>query len=408
MDDEVTGTGDCEFDRRSGGRGLHQRCSSFDDHALRWLHHLQSGCPRCREALIRTGAEDRPPDFERLADLFRTLSVEAIGHQLADPRVVARFVARLESLSRPHQDLVVSNCPPNLLEIVSRQLLERARSTRFRSAAATVRWAELALLAARRIADKRRIPLEIETLGELGNARRIGNDYVGAEAALSEAARLLAEARVTLDVELEIRGLRIALDIDRRRLVRAERALHRLWRVCRAVGAERETLFAELRLGIVHALKKEPDRAMSFDARVIRGAEAIGDRHLKLLAINNLLQDGLDLQEPEVGEWISSARPLFRERAAPLVQARFDWAYARWLVLDGKFRDGLKQYSLVAERYRGENQDLIAARLDIEMSAILRRVGRSLDAKRSADRALEVFEHYGLEADRRQALAYLS
>lgn len=380
-----------------------------DDLKALFAHSL-GGCTACQERLSR---EIEPPaDPRALASAVGRAfdRTPSIVHQVAaEKRAAARFLGRLEAIPAERQRLVAANAPPRLRRAVCEALVERARAQRHTSLEATLRYAELAVAAAGSLPPGEAANARVRAWAELGNARRIASDLAGAGAALDEAERIRVGEGSDPLLLPELLSLRGSLAHHERRFAEAVRDLGRAAGLYVSCGDHRGEARCLLKLALVRHAAGRPEAGFDPALRAFRIATAAEDRHLLLMATQNLILLALESGDPDLAwTWVQDARPLF-ERAAPRLDLlRFEWLGSRVQAELGLPSEAAEAFAGLRDRYAAEGLPFEAALVSLDLAGLYARLGRRSDLRRLARECIALFRSIGVAREAIASLALLA
>jgi len=384
------------------------------------ISHLLTGCPRCREAMVplsslvfatgptpeevpSSGAEYDFPMFKAFATARQYAAVNK--ERSGDRPAFQRSPVSLEALP--------ANPPKQTAQERCEALIERCRTLRYSDPEGMVLSASLAVNLAQQALSKQGesadlIDLEARAWAELGNAHRVADDMVEAEATLSRA--LIRSGEGTGDPLLlaRIMDLTASLYIDQRRFQEARQLLDSVYAIYQHTGDTQAAARTFISRGLASNRAFDPEEAIGFLAEGIRRIDPTHDPKLILAAVHGLLWSLVDAGRDVQANWLlAEARPLYEahgERFDRLPQLWLEGRIASHLGQDEKAETILLR---VREEYRDSDIAYDVALVSLDLATLWLRQGRTAEIKSLLDETIAILNAKHLQREALGALLML-
>lgn len=388
----------------------------------RVISHLLKGCGPCSRQMQPLASvllrPDRTP--EEPVEVGSEYDFPLFKAFAAGRRYAASLSRERHERARDQADSPLHEVPaPKPLDPIARglrdwercgQLLARCQELRHSNPPATVTTASLAVSLAERISPDVQGPraladLQALALAERGNARRVADDLVNAEADLKQALDRASTGTEHPRVLARILDFTASLRIDQRRLEEAGRLLDWVHYICLEMGERHEAGRALISKSNAASYALDLQEAIRLLGLGLMLIETERDPHLVLTVVHNLAYHLIDDERAE------EARGLMRE-SRPLYAAyggRVDQLKARWL--EGRIAMRLNDLAEAEQAFQevrtgfaevGVTYDIALVSLDL--AEIWLEQGRTLQIQSLLDDTVRVFQARGI---RREAVATL-
>jgi tetratricopeptide (TPR) repeat protein len=374
------------------------------------VRHLLGGCRRCGARLADL-LRPRPADP---AALSRVVERAVAGFDRLELRVGAELTAaeelidRLRDLPEARQRLMVANTERARQRAVCEELISESRAHRHDSAAETLRYAELAVLAAERYTGPDADELRARALAERGNARRIAGDLRAAEKDFAVAQRLLRAGSADPLVEAQLLSLRASLADDLRRFDVAiqllKKATAQFDRFDDMPGLARTLI----KLGRVHGRRGEPREGIAWMLQALKLPAIHQDPALKMIALHNLIYLVMEAGDPaEAATLLAYVRPVVLANASPLDRLRFDWLSARIDRDLGNAPVAARMLERLRASYLHENLPYEVALVSLDLAVVYVQLDRRSALNELAAETTELLGRLGVRREQIAALRLL-
>jgi tetratricopeptide (TPR) repeat protein len=396
-------------------RFLHTEASR--EESQRVVRHLMTGCPSClalsfeltsklglftalpegakagweqayeqvfARALAFASEEERRLALEKLRGWARWAELEPLNPQL-------RF-ATIESDSRFHTFGVYQ------------RLLEASRWHRSTEPAEAVDIVRLALMVAERLdpalmGEKRVSDLKVSAWAELGNAKRIAEDFEGARRAFNEAWRILGTGEGDSIEEGHLISLEASYMKDVGEFEMAESSLGGALEIYRRAGDLHQQGRVLLKMGeIIGHL--HPGKGIARIRQALAIMETAKEPRLEICAEHALawfLND--NGQSEEALAVLERARPLYRQFRDDLTQLRLHWLEARIAYRLGEYGEAESIFSQIWEEFRVRNLNQEVVLVTIDLAQVLTAKDETERAAQLAAECYSIMKNWGLHKD---------
>ncbi len=393
------------------------------------ISHLLSGCQQCRAGMVplasvvfATGPlAPEMPDSVPGADAeydFPMFKAFAAARQYASNLARERAIGPSGAdKARPKRSAALDVLAPQGRNPADRNLyealLERCRNLRYSDPEGMILSASLALTLAERetaaqgdsaeLAD-----LEARALAELGNAHRVANDLITAEAALGRALARSGQGTGDLPLLSRIMDLTASLYIDQRRFKEARLLLDCVYTISRHEGDAHAAARTFISKGIsaTHAL--EPQEAIGFLIEGIRQVDPAHDPKLVLAAIHNLLWCLVDSGlTADAQRFLGTAGALYDVHGGHFERLRRLWLEGRIASHFGE--SGRAEQILLQVREGFKTADLAydVALVSLDLAALWLHQGRTAEIKEVIDEMIAIFRVRSIQREALGALLML-
>ena len=371
--------------------------------------HLIAGCTRCRVWLATAAQASEDPDVleaavERAVRSFSTLQARVAAEQAeADA-----LLARLRELPPARQRLLVGNAAAGRNRAVCERLMEEGRGQRHRDAALTLRYAELAVLAAHRFDGRDAEELRGRALADRANAHRIGGDFAASAADFVAAEALFRRCSPDPLVWAELYSLRASLAKDLRSFGEAlsllKRAATRFRRYEDPVRLARVLIQAAQ----VHELGDEPLAGVEPAKEALR--LLTGDEQgLRLIAMETLAALAqASGNAREASALLAEVRPLVAARGTELDALRFDLLTARVERDLGNLEDAERLLKETRSQFLRRNLAQYVAVVALDLASVYAQQGRRVELRKVALEAATLGSRLGIDREAIAALGLLA
>jgi hypothetical protein len=391
--------------------------------AARVVAHLLIGCADCRLVMEPLATVVFTPDMapEPSADsehheydfpLFRAFA--------AARRYVATRTSERAEAERDREDLPLREVPlPEPLDERARsardwqrceQMIVRCRELRRNGPEAMVAAASLAVGLAEGISSEVAGPLALADLqarafAERGNARRIADDLLGAEADLARALGRTAQGTGDPRLLARLMDLTASLRTDQRRFEEASQLLDWVYGIRRELGESHEAGRALISKSNAAAYALDLEEAVRLLSQGLALIDADREPGLVLAAVHNLLSHLVDSGK------ISEAQRVFRESwdlyaayGGLIEQLKARWLEGRIELGLGKPAEAERAFLDVRNGFEQADLPYDMALVALDLSALWLEQGRNREIQVLLDETVKVFRVRGI---RREAIAAL-
>lgn len=388
--------------------------------AVPLVAHLIRGCATCRAKIaplaatvLSTGRShpELSPDqdsqydfplFKAFASARRYASTMAREGSGADREPVLREVPSLGALTQ--RDLASrdrSRCEA---------LMERCRALRASDLEMMVLTAELAVSLADRLGavamdDPAAADLQARAWAELGNARRVADDFAGAESALTRAMENAGHGSGDPLLLARLMDLTASLYKDQRRFDEARRLLDLVYAIYEREGDTNGTARTLISMGISVGYAFEIEESIHLLTRGIALLDGTRDPKLMTIAIHNLIWCLVEYGRPAQAHQIFlQSKVLFTRYAGPLEIVKSTWLEGR--IAAGIGDDARAELKFLEARARLDEAHLSyeVALVSLDLAALWLKAGRTAEIRKLIDQTIAIFKARKI---RREALGML-
>lgn len=389
------------------------------------ISHLLSGCTRCRHAMAPLASVllgNGPASVEESAPtsgaeydfpLFKAFAAaREYAASIGKESLAARYTGPVFPKEVPFAAVPAAQARTLDARERCEALLERCLSLRHGDAEELIMAASLTVAFAERLTtdgstpqEQERADLQGRAWAELGNARRVADDFPAAELALGRALDL--QSRGTGDPLLLARlmDLTASLYTDQRRFAEAYRLLDCVYTIYSHLGDRQSAARALISKGISTGYALESEEAVRLLSQGIQQVDAARDPKLMLAAVHGLLWCLLDAgRVDEVERLLGQVRDLYTRHGEHFDEVRAQWLEGR--VAAGQGREDEAEQALLHVRnvFMQDKQPYDAALASLDLAAVWLQQGRTLEIRLLVDEMVEIFRARNI---RREALGAL-
>jgi tetratricopeptide (TPR) repeat protein len=257
------------------------------------------------------------------------------------------------------------------------------------------------LYGAERIEDMR-----ARVWGQIGNLRRIGSDFKGAEEAFHSAFAHLRHGTGDLMERAVLLDLRASLLRELRRFDAAARLLRRAQRIFLQYGERHRAGKALVKMSTVHEHAACPEEAIPVLYEALELIEAERDPRLFLAAQHNLITNLADIGRfMEAQKLLIQARPHYARFRDGWTQNRRRWVGGRIARGLGQLPEAESLLRAAREGFAAEGVAYDVALVSLDLALVYAEQGRTAELKRVAEETMPIFSSRQIH---REALAALT
>ncbi len=378
------------------------------------IAHLLSGCSRCRQAMESSAQSLFFPGREE---------AEGNGAEYDFPIFRAINQARRESTERPRSESILPSSPVKAQEkpvvvaphIASglrspegcEALLSASRELRHQDPEGMVFLAALAVGVAERL-DSRTAPpaaadLRARAWAELGNARRVANDLVGAEAALERSLACAEEGSGDPLLLARLFDLTASLYTDQRRFDQALALLDRVFEIYWAHGERHLAGRALVSKGVSVGFGNQPEEALRLISAGLDLLDLRRDPALVLAAVHNLIDFTVKLDRFAEGDrLLRASRRLYYEYADELNFLKLRWVEGKINAGLGNLAKAEAAFQEVRDGFRAHEMPYHLAVASLDLAEVWLGQGRTAEMGEVVEEMVRTFQAFGIH---REAIA---
>jgi len=384
------------------------------------ITHLLGGCSQCRKAMEplaqvlffpgRVEADGNGAEYD--FPIFR--AINQARRQTELERTEAELPSR--SLPRPQEEPV--GVAPHILSGLRslegcEALLAASRELRHQDPEGMVFLAALAVGVAERLDPRVSSPagpaeiadLRARAWGELGNARRVANDLLGAEAALERSLACAEEGSGEPLLLARLLDLAASLHSDQRRFETAFQLLDLVHQIYWQHGERHLAGRALISKGNYLLLNNDPEAALRL---IVSGLDLVDRRRdpaLILAAVHGIIDITVRLERfEEAQHLLRASRRLYYEYADELNFLKLRW-------VEGKINAGLGNLSRaeaafqeIRDGFRAHEMPYHLAVASLDLAAVWLSQGRTAELRDLVEEMVGTFQAFGIH---REAIAAL-
>jgi tetratricopeptide (TPR) repeat protein len=389
------------------------------------LAHLLHGCERCQTsmrpmaaAMFETtpnAAEPAPSsgaeyDFPLFKAFSSARRYAATAVQPSKARVQSQQVSDVQVPKEVALPAAADDSGAERDWLLCQRLIERCRALRYSDPETMVLTAQLAVELSQRLeSSSEKAPaladLQACALAELGNARRIADDLVGAEVELSRALERADQGTGDPLFLAALMDLTASLYTDLRRFEEARRLLDAVYAIYERAGDRHSAGRALISKGASSNYAFDVEEAVQLLAQGLSLIDPARDPKLAMIAIHNLIwslvEGGRAAQAHQLFE---HSRQLFSSHTEKLDAIKTTW-------LEGRIAMALGEEERAEQLFRETRAHFEEARLPYEVALVSLdtavlwlRAGRVAEIRGLIDETISVFQTRGI---RREAIGMM-
>jgi transcriptional regulator with XRE-family HTH domain len=267
--------------------------------------------------------------------------------------------------------------------------------------------AQLALRIARHVAgdDACRAQVQGHAWGFVGNARRVANDFAGADKAFTRS-KQLSQAGAAADPPLldssRLLDLEASLRSDQRRVPEALALLDRALAASRSPERRARLLIKQAK---IFEGQRDYEAAVALLRQAAPLVEEQSDPRLRLIVRLNLISDLSDLGRPEEAlALVDEARALAADLDNELDLLRLRWIEGRLASALGREEEAITAFDAARRAFAARKMPYDAALATLDLAQLLGRQARTAQVKTLARETAAVFAALSVSAEARRAL----
>ena len=390
------------------------------------ISHLLSGCQQCRAGMAPLAsvvfataplAQEMEPNSEYDFPMFKAFAAARQYAATVEHEKVLGQQNAVPSLPRRASSLETFPAPEQQREWTDRDrceaLLEHSRSLRYQDLEGMVLSASMAVALAERITARQgespeQADLEARAWAELGNAHRVADDDVTAEADLAHA--LARSSQGTGDPLLLARlmDLTASLYIDQRRFSEARRLHDYVYEIYRRQGDTHSAARTFISKGVASTLALDSDQAIGFLAEGIRQIDPARDPKLVLVAVHDLLWGLADSgRADDAHKLMAEARPLYEAQGEHLHRWPRLWLEGRIASQRGEDEKAEHLFQQVRKAYQEVDVAYDVALVSLDLAAVWLRQGKMAEIDALLDESIVILRARNLQREALSALLML-
>jgi tetratricopeptide (TPR) repeat protein len=245
--------------------------------------------------------------------------------------------------------------------------------------------------------------LRARSWAELGNARRVGNDLAGAEAALERSLAAAEEGSGDPLLLARLLDLTASLYSDQRRFERAFQLLDTVHQIYCRQGELHLAGRALISKGISYILNNDPEEALQLIASGLASIDRRRDPALVLAAVHGIIDITVRLERFEEAEnLLRTSRRLYYEYADELNFLKLRW-------VEGKISAGLNNlaraeaaFQEVRDGFRAHEMPYHLAVASLDLAGVWLAQGRTAEMREVVEEVVKTFQAFGIH---REAIA---
>lgn len=390
------------------------------------VSHLLGGCQRCSEAMaplasavFATGplSPQAAPDAGSEYDfpMFKAF---------ATARQYASTLAREKATGGPAAGKPLSQRPATLEVLTSREglrsvgdhceaLFELCRNLRYNDPEGMTLSASLAVTLAERAAAAQGESPELADLqarawAELGNAYRVADDLLSAEAAFGHALARSGQGTGDSLLLARLMDLTASLYTDQRRFKEARHLLDYVQAIYEHAGDAHSAARTLISKGVSANYALDSEAAIGWLVAGIRQIDPTHDPKLILAAIHGLLWCLVDSgRADEANRLLSQVRPIYQIHGEHFDQLKRLWLEGRIAVHLGQEDGAEERFRQVCEGYKEADLAYDAALVSLDLAALWLRQGRTVEIKELVDDTIAILRARGIQREALGALLVL-
>lgn len=393
------------------------RTEATREEAQKVVRHLLTGCPSCLalsfDVTSKLGLFTALPEGAKAGweQAYEQVFVRALAFASEEERRLAleklRGWARwaeIEPLSPQLRFTTIESDPRFHTFGVYERLLEASRWHRSMEPAEAVDIVRAALMVAERLdpsvlGEERLADLKASAWAELGNAKRIAEDFEGARRAFNEAWQILESGTGSKMEEARLISLEASYMKDVGEFELAESSLAEALQLYRQAREPHEQGRILIQMGeIIGHL--DPKRGVDHLQRALALIDRSREPRLDLCAQHALAQFLSDSGQPEEGlAVLERARPLYQQFRDDLTHLRLHWVEGKIAYHLGEHDEAESIFSQIWEEFRVRNLNQEVILVTIDLAQVLTAKGETERAAQLAAECYSIMKNWGLHKD---------
>jgi hypothetical protein len=390
--------------------------------AARVISHLLKGCGLCSRQMKPLAAVLLRPDLvpETPVEVGSEYDFPLFKAFAAGRRYAASLSRERHERERDQVDVPLQEVPaPTPIDPMTRglrdwerceQLLARCQELRRSHPPATVATASLAVSLAERISPEVRGPhaladLQALALAERGNARRVADDLVHAEADLKQALDRASAGTECPRILARLLDLTASLRIDQRRFDEASKLLDWVHYIYLEMGERHEAGRALISKSNAASYALDLQEAVRLLGLGLMLIETERDPHLVLAVVHNLAYHLIDDERAEEARGLMrESRPLYAAYGGSVDQLKARWLEGRIAMRLSDLAEAEQAFQDVRTGFTEVGVTYDIALVSLELAEIWLDQGRNREIQTLLDDTVTTFRARGI---RREAIATL-
>ncbi len=393
------------------------RTEASREEAQRVVRHLLTDCPSClalsfeltsKLGLFAALPEGAKAGWEQAYEQVFTRALAFASEEerrlaLEKLRGWARW-AELEPLNPQLRFATIESDPRFHTFGVYQRLLDASRWHRSTEPAEAVDIVRAALMVAERLdpavfGEERLADLKASAWAELGNAKRIAEDFEGARRAFNEAWKILESGTGDPCEEARLISLEASYMKDIGEFELAESSLAEALQLYRQVRESHEQGRILVQMGeIIGHL--DPKRGVEHLQRALALIDRSREPRLDLCAQHALAQFLSDSGHLEEGlAVLEQARPLYKQFRDDLTQLRLHWVEGKIAYRLGEYDEAESIFSQIWEEFRVRNLNQEVVLVTIDLAQVLTAKDETERAAQLAAECYSIMKNWGLHKD---------
>ncbi len=365
---------------------------------------------------LNPGAREAQPSRPEspYASAFETIASE-LDHfqQVADleRQEAGRLTSELLRLPRGRRSLLAKNSLKYQTLAICQQLVVESHRQGFEAPAESLALANLALVVAGSLSEARYSQGAVEDLkarcwGQIGNARRILDDFRGADAAFVVAKEHLERGTGDSLERAWLLSLAASLRKDQNRLDESKKLQQESLVLFGEVGDCHLQGRALIKMSSLHTLEGEPEKALACLGMGVSLIDVAVEPQLALFAAENLSWILLDCHRyAEARAALQKARQILSGLSGhEISRIRHRWCEGRIEMATGNDWRAEQAFLVARQGFLRCNRSLQVAEVTLDLALLYARQGRTADMKQLVIEILPVFESRELHDDVMAAL----
>jgi len=257
----------------------------------------------------------------------------------------------------------------------------------------------------RRYGAKVRADLVARAWGELGNARRVGDDLTGAEEALVQAAGWAQRGSGELGLAARLMDLAASLASDQRRFSDAIEAAHTAAKLYLDAGEIHLAARALISKGMFTCNSDDPAKAVIWLRRGLKHLDCERAPAVEITAVETLTMCLIDLGRfDEARQVLVDNLQLYYRDSDRLIRLRRSWREGKIAFGLDELRDAEASFQATRRGFAEVDQHFDAALVGLDLALVYVRQGRTWELVELVDEMVSTFRALGIA---REAIAGL-